>query len=306
VLLSVAASSALPSDAPPRRPSSSLGEPFLWRVERGRATSHLFGTCHLPIDLEKALRRVGLEALDRSRRVFVELDISSQATIVDVVRIVRSRAQMPDRSLKALLPPPLWSRLVNIHEGHLDAATLDHLRPWAAGFMTYSRLAEKARSQPRPRDAMDPGRPILDAAVAARAKDRNIHVEPLETPLQQVQIFNAQRFEDELRMLTDVLEHPEASDESPRMLDGCIAFDERVIREETARLMQRLPEFADRLLGQRNRAWVDRLDRWLSDGDMFVAVGAAHMSGNAGLVTLLRKRGYRVSRERAIPGPCPP
>jgi uncharacterized protein YbaP (TraB family) len=293
-----------PALADPPRPSFTRGEPLLWRVEQGRATSHLFGTCHLPIDLEKALRPAGLDALDHARRVFVELDMSSLMTLVDVFKTMMSRAQMPDRSLKALLSPPSWRRLVAVHQGYLGDEQLDHMKPWAVGFATYSRLAEKARTQRLKRGDFDLRRPILDAAVALRAKEHDIRVEALETPLQQVQIFNGQRLQDDVRALTDLLEHPDASDESVAMLDACAAFDERVLRKEAGRLVRQYPAFADRILTQRNRAWVERLQLWLPDGDMFVAVGAAHMFGDDGLVTLLRKRGYRVSRVRSVSPPA--
>jgi uncharacterized protein YbaP (TraB family) len=282
----------------PAADRSTRGEPLLWRVEHNRAVSHLFGTCHLPIELERALRPVGLQALDHARRVFVELDISSPMTLVDALNATRSSARMPDRSLKALLPPLLWKRLVAVHAGHLDDEALDHLKPWAASLATYSRLAETSRAEWMRRGRFDSGVPILDAAVALRAKAHDIHVEALETPLQQVQIFNAQSFEDELRILTDLLEDPDASDQSIPLLDACVAFDEDGLRKETGRLLRRYPGFADRLLGQRNRAWVERLDRWLPDGDMFIAVGTAHMFGDEGLVTLLREQGYRVTRVR--------
>jgi uncharacterized protein len=291
VLLAIATSAAAAGGSP-------RGEPLLWRVESGRATSFLFGTCHLPIALEKALRPVGLRALDRARRVFVELDMSSPMTLVDALKSSMSHAQMPDRSLKAMLPPELWQRLVAVHEGHLDEEALDHLKPWAASLATYSRLAEKNRAQWLRRSRLDPRRPILDAAVALRAKEHDVPVEELETPLEQVQIFNAQRLEDELRILIDLLENPEASDESRPLLDACVSFDEDALRKETGRLAQRYPAFADLLFAQRNRAWVERLHPWLANGDVFVAVGTAHMFGDDGLVTLLRDRGYRVSRVR--------
>jgi hypothetical protein len=284
------------SDAPASR--GTRGEPLLWRVERGGAVSHLLGTCHLALDLERTLGPVGLEALDRARRVFVELDLSSLMTVLDVANTASTRARMPDRSLRALLPAPLWDRLVALHDGHLDADTLDHLKPWSAAFMTYARLVDRSRVVPPPAaDAAARG-PVLDAAVAMRAKERGIRVEALETPLQQIQVFNAQRLEDGLRMLTDVLLHPEASDESPRIVAACRALDEYVMRKETERLLRRFPGLADRLLVQRNRAWIERLDQWFPDGDMFVAVGAAHMYGAEGLVNGLRRRGYRVTRLR--------
>jgi hypothetical protein len=51
----------------------------------------------------------------------------------------------------------------------------------------------------------------------------------------------------------------------------------------------------DRLLTQRNTRMVERMKPALKDGKAFIAVGAAHLSGEAGLLNLLEKAGYRVS-----------
>lgn len=50
------------------------------------------------------------------------------------------------------------------------------------------------------------------------------------------------------------------------------------------------------LLDQRNRTFVRELMRDLPEGDVFVAVGSAHLMGKNGLVSLLRQKGYAVTR----------
>ena len=53
------------------------------------------------------------------------------------------------------------------------------------------------------------------------------------------------------------------------------------------------------LFTRRNAAWLPQLTRLFTEpGDHFVAVGAGHLMGSDGLVTLLRERGYQVA-------PCP-
>jgi uncharacterized protein YbaP (TraB family) len=269
--------------------------PLLWRVERSGATSYLFGTCHVPLDFEATLGEVGLDALDHSRRVFVELDLSSPMTVVGVLRATVTRMQMPDRSLRALLAPDLWDRLVNLHRGRTEADTLDHLKPWAVAFMTYGRLVERSRALHGPKpSSRGPHPTVVDMAVAERAKSHGIRVEELETPLDQVQVFNAERPAEGARMLEELLRHRTVPDEGPGVVDAYRAADDRRLEKEVGRLMRGHPLLAERLLTRRNEAWVSRLVLWLPDGGMFVAVGAAHMYGEHGLVALLRRRGYRV------------
>ena len=50
----------------------------------------------------------------------------------------------------------------------------------------------------------------------------------------------------------------------------------------------------DALLKNRNINWVKQLETILPRNNIFMAVGAAHLFGNDGLIDLLRREGYTV------------
>ena len=57
------------------------------------------------------------------------------------------------------------------------------------------------------------------------------------------------------------------------------------------------PAFADRLLGQRNRRWMPKLEGFLKSGQTyFVVVGAAHLGGGDGLLALLKARNFKLEQ----------
>ncbi|CAN5262600.1 TraB/GumN family protein [soil metagenome] len=57
------------------------------------------------------------------------------------------------------------------------------------------------------------------------------------------------------------------------------------------------PSFAVRILDQRNRRWMPKIEGYLQSGHThFVVVGAGHLGGPAGVLTMLRARGYQVSQ----------
>ena len=58
------------------------------------------------------------------------------------------------------------------------------------------------------------------------------------------------------------------------------------------------------LLNLRNNRFVERLERELGLGGVFIAVGSAHIPGDNGLVALLRDKGYKVDRI-PLPGEVP-
>jgi uncharacterized protein YbaP (TraB family) len=57
------------------------------------------------------------------------------------------------------------------------------------------------------------------------------------------------------------------------------------------------PSFGERLLSTRNRNWLPKIENFLRSGQTyFVVVGAAHLGGADGLLSMLRARGYRTEQ----------
>ena len=54
--------------------------------------------------------------------------------------------------------------------------------------------------------------------------------------------------------------------------------------------------FQDRMINARNRLMARRMIARLKAGGAFVAVGAAHLPGKRGILSLLVRQGYRISR----------
>lgn len=55
------------------------------------------------------------------------------------------------------------------------------------------------------------------------------------------------------------------------------------------------PKTAYTLIDQRNIKWVEVIPNLIKDQSSFIAVGAAHLSGNNGIINLLRKKGYTIT-----------
>ncbi len=55
-----------------------------------------------------------------------------------------------------------------------------------------------------------------------------------------------------------------------------------------------LDQFADVLLYNRNRNWVNKMETLMPEKSVVIAVGAGHLPGEFGVIKLLRKAGYKV------------
>lgn len=271
------------------------GTPLLWSVERGGRTSHLFGTVHLPLDLDAALGAEGRAALAKAKRVFLELD-SAPENILTFQQQALGRGELPPNdSLHALLRPRTWSRLKLATGNQIDPAILDRMEPWFVDLFVVQVSVPTGRVP----SGIRAGVPPLDAQIDARARARHIPVEALESTLDHLRVMARMPRQEAVAMVEETLVNPDASrDELAGLVGAYVGEDDRTLLKEFGRLVRRKPALADRLLFRRNEAWCERLDRWLGDGHIFVAAGTFHMFGDRGLVALLRERGYRVERVR--------
>lgn len=55
-----------------------------------------------------------------------------------------------------------------------------------------------------------------------------------------------------------------------------------------------MEQFQTQLLDKRNESWIPQLETLFKSGSTFVAVGAGHLAGEKGVLSLLKERGYKV------------
>jgi uncharacterized protein YbaP (TraB family) len=73
--------------------------------------------------------------------------------------------------------------------------------------------------------------------------------------------------------------------------------DVELLTRNSLRAFSDYPAFGERLLGARNRAWMPKIESFLRSGETyFVVVGAAHLGGSQGLLSLLKQRGYSLEQ----------
>jgi uncharacterized protein YbaP (TraB family) len=60
------------------------------------------------------------------------------------------------------------------------------------------------------------------------------------------------------------------------------------------RTMEESNELKNRMLDQRNKQWIPKLENWMKQKTLFVAVGAGHLAGEQGVLQLLKNQGYIV------------
>lgn len=273
----------------------------LWQVEKaGAVPSYLFGTFHSAAALSTMTQEIW-DLLDGSRIAIFEVSLEQQAALEERIRTDQSFAYDFEG-------PGMLSKMTGqqrqVFEDALAARGIaveaaDRMRPWLLaallGFPACHLRATVSGEKP------------LDAVMAERARDldiREIGLEGYEAALEGLN-----RIPDDvlITVLTGVPELQELDEDvfaTNHELYGTgrvqainefgIYLTEQYRPDLDAAALNEAMMFD--ILDGRNRTWMPGLVSELSRGGAFVAVGALHLPGEAGLIELLRGRGFTVTR----------
>ncbi len=276
--------------AAPATPSPAPG-PALFVARDADSTLYIYGTIHI--------RRAGEPwgspsveaALAASDEIWTELEISPTNDALTQQLATQLGAAPAGRGLSTWLSPEQAQRLAQTARRlGLSAQALEPMQPWLAGLV----LA----LIPVVRAGYDPGAGV-DRAIDAYGDANGKRMRAFETPAQQIGFLAELAPDVQLQMLLEAIDETEAG---PAALDEMSAAWERGELEVLERLLNQemrrdYPEMYAALITARNNAWVATLlDELQDSGVDFVAVGAAHMVGEGGLVAQLRARGVAVER----------
>jgi uncharacterized protein YbaP (TraB family) len=257
---------------------------LLWRINGATGEpSYLFGTIHVGDPAVLELPDAVSGALDESSAFAMEV-------LPDPAQMVMFSSLMffgDGRRLDQLLPGHLYARTVEILNGYqLPEQAVAGMKPWAA-FLTMSYPPETQT--------------VLDLQLLERAQLAGAALHGLESMEEQGRVFNDLELPDQVQLLVDTVCHYAViSEDFARMkelyldrdLRGLYVYGQRHAFEDNA-LYERITE---RLLTARNRVMVERMLPLIDSGDAFVAVGAMHLPGSDGILSLLADRGYAVER----------
>lgn len=273
--------------------AADLPRGLLWEVRSERGTVFLLGTIHvghaslypLPPAIEAAYRA--------SARLAVEADVSS-ATAAGPARGAVYTA--PD-SLDRHLPPALFREVTDVLRDlgvPLDSARRIKV-PMLAMALT---MVEVSRIGMEPRFGID-----LHLSQRARADGKEI-VE-LESIAQQMAMLESLPDDAQVAMLEATLRGIRSGSltrDMEALIDAWRRGDAERVDDIATQDLRSMPAGAadslqSALYDDRNRAMAEKIVALLAHPEVtLVAVGAGHMTGPSGLVTLLMARGFTVRR----------
>ena len=265
---------------------------LFWAIEseNGHA-GYLLGTIHSEDPRVLEFTEEFLSALTSSSSFAMEL-VPSQTTLA---RLAETMLLPAATDLAAVIGDERFAAVVAaLAVYHIPQSQVARMKPWAA-MMTLSI--------PPPETGF-----FMDFALSLRASGSGLKVIALETLDEQLAFLENMPLEHQLVMLDQaVAEIGQVQAVHQQLVTTYLGGDLGALQAETEAQLDALGEAAREFfitegINARNRRMLASLLEAMTSGTVFAAVGALHLPGEQGLISLLRGKGYRL---RPLPMPFP-
>lgn len=251
-----------------------------------KKTSYLYGTFHTQdkrvFEFKKGIKK----AFNQADIYAMELNMDS----IDRGAMMKAMIMDSNKTLKTLLSEEDY-QLVNqffIDSIGMSLFMFDKMQPFMATQMVATKDLNKEKES------------ALDMYWFNEAKKKGKQLVGLETMTEQINVFKSIPVEEQATELVQAVK--EYGKEETMNINDMVEIYQSGDLDELMKVMDEYSEdspvgsaeFNERFLYSRNIIMADRVIQYLEKGSVFMAVGAAHLPGEKGVIELLRAKGYKV------------
>jgi uncharacterized protein len=260
---------------------------LLWEISGnglGRP-SYLFGTIHSGCVSQLVLSAQHQRAIAQVDQLYLEVDMDEFTTYIGAVALML----MPgNQGLRDVLTPTQYRKVQKFFEGKrgIPLWTLAKIRPFYLAGMIDTRKQTCTNTS-------------RESILMQAAKKRNLEIYGLETPEDLIDVQNSIPMSDEIAILMEAIEATPGQLNEVEMrlrrlyndqdVDGMYQM---IAGDPTKTTSER--KLWEALLDRRNRQWLPNIQQAMAAKPTFFGVGAGHLGGDQGVISLLRQAGYTV------------
>jgi uncharacterized protein YbaP (TraB family) len=263
--------------------SCSFANVFFKVEHQTQPTAYLFGTMHMICNADVRVPNSVIDAFADSEQLVVEIDLTDH----EQQRFLQQNvAQHPANYLEKHLSNEQQQRLKTIIEDQLGYRyqQIKSLRPI---FINALFLQHFLNCQQDPL--------LLDELLIQQAQVTKKTIVGLETVPMQLELFDRIPLQEQVQALYDMAVEPSQSREDLQQLQAIYLEDNSEKLFQVMRSQDDFDTFEQPFLSQRNKKWMMDLPKLIAAKSTFIAIGAGHLSGTDGLLSLLRQQGYDIT-----------
>lgn len=264
--------------------AQKLENSLLWKISGNglESASYLFGTIHMTCDA--TLDEKVQNAMDETTLLVLELDMDDPSLQTKIMKDVFMKDGKTLLDFLSQEDYDILEKFVKEQTG-MPLAMMSNMKPFFISASFYPKLL---------------GCPVqsFEEALMKVAQEQNEEVLGLETVEEQMNVFNAIPYEDQVVDLLRTAKDNLAYDAETFQRLMALYETENIdgmndLMEEDRNLTT--SKHKDKMLDNRNKNWIPKIEVFAKDQSTFFGVGAAHLAGDNGVIKLLQKAGYTVT-----------
>ncbi|TYA78561.1 TraB/GumN family protein [Seonamhaeicola marinus] len=263
--------------------AQKLENSTLWKISGNGLDkpSYLFGTIHITCDatIEADVQK----ALDETSQVVLEIDMDDPTM---QTKMMGGMYMKDGKTIKDFVNEEDYTAIDSlfIKNMGMPIKLLQNVKPFFIGAMLYPKM-------------LDCPMQSFEMSLMKVAKAQNEEILGLETVEEQLQVFDAIPYEEQIKDLVKMAKDNLKSDKA-KFAEMLKIYDSEDI-SSLADLIKNddssIAAYEDELLIKRNKNWIPKISEFSKEQPTFYGVGAGHLGGEFGVINLLRQAGYTVT-----------
>jgi uncharacterized protein YbaP (TraB family) len=255
---------------------------LLWKVSgKGLETpSYLFGTMHILCEQDIVSKPSFQQALAESQTLVMELNPTDPAVMQEMQQLA--------------VNPGFENIYTDLPEEDFELLDTYLSSKFGAGLAQMGVLKPFILTSMMTMGFLDCEVPFsLETHLAGIASAKEMPVIDLETAAFQVGIFDNIPVDFQIQEIIRTLKDDIGKKELHQMMEIYGSGDLNYLYAYMSK-NEMMQAFQAVILDNRNIAWIPTLEGLFKEGSSFVAVGAGHLPGELGVISLLKQKGYTV------------
>jgi len=270
---------------------------LLWKIEGNDLTtpSYLYGTIHMIDKKDFFLTDSTVAVFDRMEQVVFEINMEDMSDMSAMMGMIGKIMMEDGTTLRDLLSKEDY-KLVSDHFSDLGLPMmmLERIKPM---FLSAMSGGDFDFTSPSPGGGMGDDIKSYEMEFMEMATAEEKMMGGLETIEYQMSVFDSIPYTDQAAMLITSIRggEVEGEDELSKMTEIYKQQDIAGMQQMFKSDINGIGKYEDIFLKNRNKNWIPIMTQMAKEHPTFFAVGAGHLGGEYGVITLLRKAGYEVS-----------
>lgn len=265
--------------------SQNIQSSLLWEISGNNLmqTSYIYGTIHI-VDKENFKISDSLKKyLYASKTLALEVDMNM--SLGEKIAIAKQTFLPDGKTIKDYMSVEDFAAFKKM--------CIDSLKVKEKKFNKYIRIKPFFLSAILMKEQMK-NTESYEITLNKMAGKKGLDIKGLESIQFQMDIVNTISIEDQIKMTLQEMSGTEENSSMSALFKAYSSQDIDAIYNYTVEESKEMPDFIENFIYKRNSNWIPVIEGLITKQKTFIAVGAAHLGGEKGVVELLRKQGYNL------------